>query len=201
MTKKNLLEIVIIAFLLFMLVGLVFFRKNKNGEISEPKPRENWQLEESGGKQELTEEEKAKIIAGNFAINYYSYAWGDFSNIESQYCHMTNEMKKREEIKVEKMKKEIEGQPRRYFTARAELLNPEVILFTNTEAKLNIKLRIDNLSCAIVQRDTMVWVDENGDYYEGDPDNLIINSVEKNIEIIMTRIGNEWRVSKIGEIE
>ena len=100
MTKKNLFEIAIIVFLLFMLVGLVFFRKNKNGEVPEPKPWKNWQQEESKKKQELTEEEKAKIMAGNFAIAYYSYTWGDFLNVESQYYYMTNEMKSREKIKT-----------------------------------------------------------------------------------------------------
>jgi len=199
MTKKNLFKTVIIVFLLFMLVGLVFFRKNKNGEISKPKPRENWQPEESEKKQELTEEEKAKIMAGNFAVNYYSYVWGDFSNVEFQYCYMTDELKSKEKNKVEKMKEETEGQPQRYFTARAELLDSEIVLFTDTEIKLDIKLNIDNLSCAIVQRDTLVWVDENGDYYKGNPDDLITNSVEKNIEIKMIKIGNEWKVDEIGE--
>jgi len=199
MTKNNLFRIVIIAFLLFMLIGLVFFRKNKNGEISEPKPWENWQSEELEKKQGLTEEEKAEIMAGNFAITYYSYTWGNFSNVESQYCYMMEEMKEREEIKMEKMKEEIEGQPQRYFTARAKLLSSEIALREETRANININLSVDNFAGAIVQRDTMVWVDENGDYYEGNPDKLIVNSVEKNIEIKMIKVGGEWKVDEIRE--
>lgn len=198
MTKKNLFRIIAIAFLLFMLIGLLFFRKGDD-ETLNPNPVNNQQIKEPNKKQELTEEEKMKIFAENFVATYYSYSWGNFSNVESQYYYMTDEMKNREEIKVEKMKREIEGQPQRYFTARAELLDSEVISFTNTEIKLNIKLNINNFAGAIVQRDTMVWVDENGDYYEGDTDDLIIDTVEKNIKINLIKIGEVWKVDGVGE--
>ena len=198
MTKNNLFRIIAIAFLLFMLVGLVFFRKGDN-EVLNPSlvPANNQQTEIPDEKRELTEKER--ISAENFVTTYYSYTWGNFSNVELQYYYMTEEMKNREKVKVEKMKREIEGQPQRYFTARAELLNSEFVLFTNTEADLNIKLNVNNLSGAIVQRDTMVWVDKNGDYYEGNPDKLIVNSVEKNIEIKMIKVGGEWKMDGIGD--
>ena len=200
MTKNSLFKIIAIAFLLFMLVGLVFFRKGDDETLSpNPVPANNQRTENPDKKHELTEEEKAKIFAENFAVAYYSYTWGNFSNVESQYYYMTEEMKSREKMKVEEMKREAAGQPQRYFTVRAELLNSEIVLFTNTEAKLNIRLKIDNLSGAIVQRDTMVWVDKNGDYYEGNPDNLIVNSVEKNIEIKMIKVGGEWKMDGIGD--
>ena len=196
MTKNNLFKIIAIAFLLFMLVGLLFFRKGDDKTLSPNPVPVNNQPDE---KRELTEEEKVKIFAENFTATYYSYTWGNFSNVELQYYYMTEEMKNREKVKVEKMKREIEGQPQRYFTARAELLNSEFVLFTNTEADLNIKLNVNNLSGAIVQRDTMVWVDKNGDYYEGNPDKLIVNSVEKNIEIKMIKVGGEWKMDGIGD--
>ena len=186
-----------ITFLLFMLVGLSFFRKGDD-KIPAPNPINNKQIENPNKKQELTEEEKAKIFAENFTATYYSYTWGNFSNVESQYYYMTEEMKNREKEKVEKMKKEIESQPRRYFTARARLLNSEFASYEKTKASLNINLSIDNFAGAIVQRDTMVWVDENGDYYEGDIDDLIINSVEKNVEVNLVKIGEEWKVDKTG---
>ena len=200
MTKNNLFKIIAIAFLLFMLVGLVFFRKGGDEVLNpNPAPANDWQINNADEKHKLTEEEKVKIFAENFTATYYSYTWGNFSNVELQYYYMTEEMKNREKVKVEKMKREIEGQPQRYFTARAEVLNSEFVLFTNTEADLNIKLNVNNLSGAIVQRDTMVWVDKNGDYYEGNPDKLIVNSVEKNIEIKMIKVGGEWKMDGIGD--
>ena len=200
MTKKNLFRIIAIAFLLFMLVGLLFFRKDDK-EISNPNlvPANNKQAEEPDKKYELTEEEKVKIFAENFVTTYYSYTWGNFSNVESQYYYMTDEMKSREKEKVEKMKKEIESQPRKYFTARAKLLNSEFTSYEETIAGINISLKINNFAGAIVQRDTMVWVDENGDYYEGNTDDLIIDSIEKNIQINLIKIGEEWKVDWIGE--
>ena len=194
--KKIIVVIVaIVVVLLFFSAGTLFFIKNNNTL----KLSDNQQIEKPDKKRELTEEEKARMTAENFVVTYYSYTWGNFSNVELQYYYMTEEMKNREKVKVEKMKREIEGQPQRYFTARAELLNSEFVLFTNTEADLNIKLNVNNLSGAIVQRDTMVWVDENGDYYEGNPDKLIVNSVEKNIEIKMIKVGGEWKMDGIGD--
>ena len=200
MSKKNLFKIIAIVFLLFMLVGLVFFRKGDNKTLNlNSVPANNQQMKIPDEKRELTEEEKLKIFAENFTATYYSYTWGNFSNVESQYYYMTEKMKSREKSKVEKMKKETEGQPQRYFTARAKLLNSEVISFANITAGLNIKLNVNNLSGAIVQRDTSVWVDENGDYYEGDIDNLIIDTVEKKVEINLIKAGDEWKVDWIGE--
>ena len=124
MTKNNLFKIIAITFLVFMLVGLVFFRKSDDEILNpNPVPADNQQVENPDEKYKLTEEEKLKIFAENFVITYYSYTWGNFSNVESQYCHMTDEMKSREEIKVEKMKREIKGQPQRYFTVQARITN------------------------------------------------------------------------------
>ncbi|MEA1937119.1 MAG: hypothetical protein U9N04_03335 [Patescibacteria group bacterium] len=200
MTKKNLFKLIAIAFLLFMLVGLVFFRKGDDKNLNpKPIPANNQQTEKPEKKRELTEEEKLKIFAENFVATYYSYIWGNFSNVESQYYYMTEEMKSREEIKVKKMKKEIEGQPRRYFTARARLLNSSFALDKETKANLSIDLSVDNFAGAIVQRDTMVWVDKNGDYYEGDIDKLIIDTTEKNVEVVLVKISDEWKVDWIEE--
>lgn len=200
MTKKNLFKIIAIAFLLFILVGLLFFRKGDD-EVLDPNliPANNQQVEEPDEKHKLTEEEKAKIFAENFVVTYYSYAWGNFSNVESQYYYMTEEMKSREEIKVEQMRREIKDQPQRYFTARARLLDSKIISYEKTRTSVNINLSIDNFAGAIIQRDTMVWVDENGDYYERDLDDLIIDTLSKNVQINIVRIGNEWKVDRIGE--
>lgn len=200
MTKSNLFKIIAIVFLLLMLVGLAFFRKD-DGEIpnSKPVPTDNQQVENPDKKYELTEEEKLKIFAENFAATYYSYTWGNFSNVESQYYYMTEEMKNREKSKVEKMKKEIEDQPQKYFTARAKLLNSEFASYEEAKASVSINLNVDNFAGAIVQRDTMVWVDGNGDYYEGDIEDLIVDTVDKSVQINLIKISGEWKVDWIGE--
>ena len=203
MIKKNDLKrivavaIIAVVALLFFWVGIAFFTKNNNTLKLSDKQQNNQQTENLNEKRELKEKEEVRRIAENFVTTYYSYTWGDFSNVESQYCYMMDEMKRREEIKVAKMKKEIEGQTQKYFTVRAELLDSEMVLFTGITADLNMKLNISNLSGAIVQRDTMIWVDKNGDYYEGDSDDLIVDTVEKNIQINLIKISNEWKVDWI----
>ena len=200
MAKNNLFKIIAITFLVFMLVGLIFFRKGDD-EILNPNPVNNQQIKEPDKKHELTEEEKLKTFAENFAATYYSYTWGNFSNVESQYYYMTDEMKNREKEKVGQMKKEIENQPQRYFTARARLLNSEFALYEETRASININLSVDNFAGAIVQRDMMVWVDKNGNYYEGNTKGLIVNTVNKSIQINLVKIGEVWKVDWIEKNE
>ena len=207
MGKLYLAKIVAFITLLILLAGFVFFRKDENEPELSQSELERQQLIESVKEQrknkelpkEDKEKNKIKAMAGNFASIYYSYSWGNFSNIKSQYGYMTDEMKNREKNKVEQMKKEIENQPQKYFTARAKLTDSTFISYSETKASLKINLSIDNFAGAIVQRDTMVWVDERGDYYEGDAKNLIVNTVDKNVEIILIKIDDEWKVDEIGE--
>jgi len=190
-----------IFFVVIFLIGMVFFRKDDNDIKENNIELDNQQLINDTKNEEITEEEKAKSFAENFTTIYYSYTWGNFSNIESQYYYMTDEMKKKEEGKVEKMREETKNQPQKYFTARAKLVDSDFIIYEKIKAILNINLNIDNYAGAIVQRDTMVWVDENGDYYGGDLNDLVINTIEKKIDINLVKINDEWKVDEIAEVE
>ncbi|MCK5591237.1 MAG: hypothetical protein KAI72_04705, partial [Candidatus Pacebacteria bacterium] len=58
---------------------------------------------------------------------------------------------------------------------------------------------IDNFAGAMVQRDTLVWVNKNGNYYEGDETKLITSTTAKNIEIDLIKIDDQWKVDRIEE--
>ena len=185
------------------LIGLVFFRKDDNDIKENNLELDNQQLVEdikNKKKKEITEEQKIKSFAENFTATFYSYTWGNFSNVESQYYYMTDGMKDREGNKVEQIKKDAENQPQKYFTARAILVDSNFIVHEEIEAVLEINLNVDNYAGAIVERDTMVWVDESGNYYGGESRDLIISTVEKKIKIELVKIGKEWKVDKISEI-
>jgi len=191
-------RIIIIIILALLLISLVFFRKEKENNVPEQANNGNIpKTEENNKKTEPTEEEKLKTIAENFTTIYCSYSRGNFSNIESQYPYMTDAMKDRQKNKVERIKKDAENQSQKYFTARAKLINSNFISYEKTKASLNINLNVENIAGAIVRRDTMVWVDENGNYYSGDIKDLITNTADKNIEINLVKIGNEWKVDEI----
>ena len=177
--------VVIISILLSFLVGIVFFLKEKNEGI----PNQNNKQEEQRskdpekteltGKEELTEKEKAKIFAENFAVFYHTYNWGDFSNIESLYDSMTDGMKNKEKNRVERMKKETEAQPRKYFSAKAKLIDSSFLLYNENRAEVIADINIDDFAGAIIQRETILWVDEKGDPYLGEIDDLVISSKNK----------------------
>ena len=198
LTKKIIVYATIFLVIIF-LIGMVFFRKDDN-DVEKNNPEINkQQLVEDIKKEEITEEEKVRMFAENFATTYYSYTWGNFSNIESQYYYMTDEMKEREESKAERIKEEIKNQSQKYFTARAELIDSNFIIYEETKATLEINLNVNNYAGAIVQRDTMIWVNENGDYYEGDLNDLIVDTRDKKIEIKLLKIGDEWKVDEVEE--
>ncbi|MEA2097811.1 MAG: hypothetical protein U9P70_01920 [Patescibacteria group bacterium] len=207
MTKFFLAKIVAFVVMLVLLAGFVFFKKDEKAqELSESEIKRQQLIEDVKRQKEhderdmeLTIEKKIINFAENFTTMYYSYTWGSFSNIESQYYYMTNEMKNREEDKVEKMRKEIENQPQRYFSTRAKLIDSTHISYNEEKASLEINLSINKFAGAIVERDTLVWVDENGNYYEEDETNLITDTINKSIEIDLVKIDDEWKVDQIRE--
>ena len=210
--SSNLKKIIIIAAVIFsillsFLTGIVFFLKKENKDIpsqnneQEEQRSKNSEKTELTKKEELTEKEKTKIFAENFAMIYYSYTWGNFSNIESQYHSMAEEMKNKEKNRVERMKKEIEDQPRKYFSAKARLTDSTFLLYNGNRAEMIINLNIDNFAGAIIQRETIIWVDEKGDPYIGDVNNLITSSKNKKIKIDFIKINDEWKISGIENID
>jgi alpha-galactosidase/6-phospho-beta-glucosidase family protein len=190
-----------IFFVVIFLIGMVFFRKDDNNAEENNLKLNSQPLVEDIKEERITEEEKIKSFAENFAMIYYSYTWGNFSNIESQYYYMTDEMKDRERNKVEQIKKAAENQPQKYFTARANFIDSEFLYYEKAKANLKINLSVDNYAGAIVQRDTMVWVDKNGNYCGGDIRDLIASTIKKKINIELVKIGEEWKADEIEEIE
>lgn len=208
MTKNSLFKIIAIAFLLFILVGLLFFRKGDD-KVLNPNlvPANNQQAEEPDEKYELTEKEKVKIFAENFVTTYYSYIWGNFSNMESQYYYMTEEMKKREENKVEKTKREIEGQPQRYFTTQARITNYSFVEYQENKTSLDIEIEIREFNGAYVidsdvpeiKPHTTALVDGNKKVYLGNIEDLIIKTTDKSVQINLIKTDDKWKVNWIGE--
>jgi len=201
--KKSIIIIFIVfAVLLSLAASVVFFPKERSEKTpNQDNQQKKQQSENSNKKEELTEEERVKATAESFTITYYSYTWGNFSNIESQYYYMTDEMKNREGGRVIEMKKEIENQPQKYFTASAKMIDSNFIYYEKERAVMNISLSIDNFAGAIAQRDTMVWVDEKGNRYTGDIKDLIVKTSIKKIKIDLVKSNQEWKIDNIEIIE
>jgi hypothetical protein len=199
---------VIFIILLFFGAGIGFFLKERDEDISDQNNKqeeqqrpENSKKTELIKKEELTKEERLRIFSENFAVIYYSYTWGNFSNIETQYDYMSEKMKNEEKNRVEQMKQKIESQPRKYSSARAKLINSEVLLYGENEAEIIVNLNITNFAGAIIQKKTMTWVDEKGDPYIGDINNLIISSKNKKIKINFIKVNDKWKVDEIEDVK
>lgn len=198
MSIRDLKKITIIAILAFLLFGFAFFRKDepKEGplinrpEIQQSKPTKSIDPE-------FAEKEKLKQIGEVFAIIYNSFSWGAFSNIESLYPQMTEEMQNSEKDKAEELKKALENQPRQYATWRASLLGSEFASKDKDKATLAVYLKISKFAGAIVQKDTMVWVDREGNEYKGDENNLIASEENREVTIDFVKIGDEWKINNL----
>ncbi len=209
MNRKSLITISIgVVIIALFLAGLIFFKKDQGGKILDKnKPENNQVIPPKPESKKISEEEKIKTMAENFAESYYSYTWGEFGMIEGLYYYMTDEMKEREMARVEGIKKEIEGQPRKYFTVRAKAVNSEFVKFEeNIRANLIISLEVKEINGTFVtdtdvpeiKPQTTALVDGNGNVYNGDMNNLIINTTDKNVEIDLVKIDDKWKVDRIG---
>jgi hypothetical protein len=213
-TNKNLLLIAIIAVFIMAVfaVGLLFFRKKDekpiayqpaNPPLSKTVKQPNKPpVQQPSAKPPTKEKEKIKVkrLAENFAASYYSYTWGDFSNIEGLYDHMTDELKKIKAEKVKKMKKEIENRPQKYFTVWSEVIDSRFNEYNSKRASLNINLKTKEINGASVARETIVFVDANGNIYKGNIDDLVQKTFNRLIKIDLIKVSNEWKVSDIKSI-
>jgi len=209
MENKKLFAILVgIVVVALLAAGMVFFKKNQGNKVLKNNKLENHQVIPPKPKpRKLSEEKKVKTMAENFARSYYSYTWGEFGIIEGLYYDMTDKMKEREMARVERIKEKIKSQPRRYFTVKAEVINSEFIEFTeNTRASLNVDLEIKEINGAFVtdtdvpeiKPQTTALVDGDGNVYDGDMRDLVVNTANKNVKINLVKIGDKWKVNGIG---
>ena len=208
-TKKLLAILTGIVVVVLLAAGVFFFKKNHGNKVLKNNKLENHQVIPPKPKpRKSSEREKLKIMADDFARSYYSYTWGKFGIIEGLYYDMTDEMKKREMARVDRMKEKIKNQPRKYFTVKAEVVNSEFTEFTeNTKASLNIDLEIREINGAFVtdvdvpeiRPQTTALVDGKGNIYEGDINSLVVNTTNKNVKINLVKIGDKWKVNGIGD--
>ncbi len=205
--KFIIIVIAIFVILLFLGAGLVFFLKERDENVSDQSNKQEEQQSKNSEKtelikkEELTEKEKLKIFAENFVVIYYSYTWGNFSNIEMQYDYMSEKMKNEEKNKVEQLKQKTKNQPRKYFSARAKLIDAAFLSYDENRAEMTVDLNITNFAGAIIERKTMIWVNEKGDYYTGDVKDLIINLENKKIKINFIKVNDKWKVDEIKDVE
>ena len=200
--KKAIVFVTAVLIVLFSFwVSTKFFLKERNEDIPVQNNKQEERKPENSVKTELTEKEKIKMLAENFAVIYYSYTWGEFSNIETQYDYMSEKMKNEEKNKVEQIKQETKNQPRKYFSARAKLISSAVLSYGENKAETAVDLNVTNFAGAIIQRKTMVWVDEKGNPYVRDVNNLITSSENKKIKINFIKDNDKWKVDKIEDIE
>ena len=193
MNKKAFLVIagfVVVLFGIFA-VGILFFKKDN----------ELFHGDQTTGRQftrqEKLERKELKTVAEKFAVSYYSYTWGDFSNIESQYYLMTSEMVEREKNRVEKMKKEIKRKPKKYFSKRASLIDSKVELYKDSKAVFNIKLKVDEINGALVGNGELVWIDSEANRIKDKNwRSLIARTTEMHVKIDLTRIDSDWRINR-----
>lgn len=198
-TKKSFIILAGIVVIILLVAGVIFFKKDQGGKILKNNKTETHQtVPPKPEPRKLSEEEKVKIMAENFARSYYSYTWGEFGLVEGLYCDMTEEMKEGEAARVERMKEEIKNQPRKYFTAQARIVSSDFIEYQNNKASLNIDLEIEEFNGLVINLEEVeTLVDVDGNVYEGDLEDLVGKMFNKKVKITLIKIEDKWKVNKI----
>jgi len=201
MSKFHLIKIVAFITLLILLAGFVFFRKDEY----QPKPKNNQQIEQQPAedaknieKKELTEEDRVKTIAETFASIFYSYTWGNFSNVESLKDKMTQKLwnEKSEWINAEKEKSK--GQPMVYIGISNISQKTDIIYIKQNEAKIEIECeQYEVEGNSIYINDILTGIDKFGKESSIYP---IYKKIEnKKVILKLLKENDEWKVNEIGE--
>lgn len=196
MDAKNIRKIAIIAMLVFILIGFAFFRKEKPRDSTPPDVPVIEDPVVVMPDLEKIEKESLQRQAEQFSWIYYSFSWGKFSNIESLYGEMTDPLREKERSKVESLKNGIKNQPVQYQTQRSAVLSSEIVSYDKEKTTVNVKLETSYYAGALVQRDTMVWVDSSGKEFKGNEFDLIYFKEQKTIELVLLKIDGKWKIDQ-----
>lgn len=200
MKKNNLVRTIIVIFFLFLLVALYYsITSEKAPEIKND--RKDFQEQDASAlRLEIFKKNEARLAAENFAVAYYSYAWGDFSNIESQYSAMTEEMKNAEQKRVEEIKEKIESQPLKRITEMASLAENKFVSYEEEKAISEIKLNIVKIPL-IYNKENDEWSDGENIYtkehIEKHSKKIIENLPQKTVRINLVKQKGLWKISGI----
>ena len=212
MSRFYLIKIFTFILLFIFLIGFTFFRKDEyksKPPAKQPLNQQEETVKEEEKEKELTDEDNIKRIAETFASIYYSYTWGNFSNIELLYNYMTEKMKNNEKERIKDIKNKGKDQPTKYYTEEAKIINSAIINHSdNSTAKLNIDLEIKKINGAFVtdadvpeiKPHTSAFVDGNGNFYDGNIEDLVVEIIEEKVQIDIIKIKNNWRVEGIMKI-
>lgn len=193
MTKRDLKRIILLAFLAMLLVGFTFFRKDTKNE--------NYKNQDAVEQKNVLEKQKAENMLSNFAVTYNSYTSGDFSNIESLYGMMTEELKKSETEKVSKLKL---GDKKEYQTIKSDFKGSNTIEFSENKIIANIVL-LKQIYGGAYKSDPdnnlqKILVDREGKPYDKDISTLLESKDLVFLQLTGVRENEDWKVNEIKDI-
>lgn len=198
MNENDIKKIALIVILVFVFIGFAFFRKEAP---KEDKPKEDPAIVNPAPVEkpdaEKIEKESLQKQAELFSSIYYSFSWGNFSNIESLYGKMTDSLRESERSKVESLKNGILGQPVQYQTQRNSALSSEIVSYDKDMSVIDVKMETAYYAGAIVQKDTMIWVDSKGKEFRGNEFDLIYYKEQKTIELALLKVNDKWKIDRI----
>jgi len=213
MNKKVLLLMLAVIFILSIVLTIdtnVFHKKYKGIRIRD---REHgYEKNDQKGRMKSKQNDENKIkeeiknLAENFAEVYYSYTWGNFSNIESLYPFMTDGMLKMEKEKVKRMLNENKAKKRVYLTVEAKGERSDFIEYEKgVKASLRIKLKLKKINGAWVtgmdisrpEISTTIFVNGDGKIYNGNIEELVVKVFFKDVDIYLNKQGTEWKVDRL----
>jgi len=188
-----------IFFVVIFLVGMVFFRKDDNIEENNLELN-NQQLIEGAENEKITEEEKIESFAENFTTTFYSYTWGNFSNIESLKDNMTQDLWERELQWVEMEKEKIKNRSIIYIGISNIPQKANIIYLTEDKSEIEIECEQYEIEGASIYiNGVLVGIDKFG---EKSLDYPVYKKIEnKKITLKLLRENNEWKVDGIREIK
>ena len=199
MKKNNLAKVVIvICFLLLLAISYYFIGSEKEPEIKND--QQDFQEQNVNAlRSEIFEKNEARLAAENFAVTYYSYTWGDFSNIESQYSAMTDEMKNAERKKVGEIKEKTESQPSKHITEIASLAENKFILYEEERAISEVRLNIAKIPLTH-NKENDEWSDGENTYAKEDLKKFVENSSQKTVRIDLVKQEDLWKISGMEQL-
>jgi len=194
MSKKILFFIAIAVLIVVFVVGVVFFGKKNIGPIYNQPANPSVNKPIAPSEKPLSEEEKLKIMAMNFAGTYDTYKLEDFSNIEALSEKMTSGLWDEKSKWIEAEKEKLKNQPKLYIAYSAHCDKANFTLFNDQEAEATVDCIKTETRGAMIQGETTIkYVNEFGEEKPAPPP----TETSKKIYLKMIKVDNDWKVDRI----
>lgn len=210
MERARLIKIsFLVITLTFLLVGLIFFRKEKPAAVGPAAPAATAPatIPTVSAHARAREQRAAQMALEAIVTEYKSYAYGDFSDLSAQMALLSTEMQQQEQLRLEKLRSG--DNPLQNITVQTTVASSQVIAFDYEKQEIVLEMVLTkNYYHGVVQAEASATdqpaasriIDTAGKTYAGNFEDLLFRTESERVRASAIRQADGWKMQELQTI-